>query len=268
MYLLMIVALAMLASCSSGTDDRLEFAKKFGKLVSENKVDSIHALYPASEVCDSFALSLNEDEIAIGNQNDDGTCLVSLGNGADITVKKGADNAYSIISSHGVFAFPKEIIELAQGTGMTEEGIDDVELAKRVADDGFKSWLIGKFKKDFARVLVVKDKAKTIKEPEHSLDEAIYGYTIENTSDQTIAGKDYVVVFNVYDMRMGNYNTTENGKDVAPKSTVQILVPVVGYSDVEKAYVKFNLTDDQLIEKYFKPTGSEYINYKKENNNK
>lgn len=407
MYLLMIVALAMLASCSSGTDDRLEFAKKFGKLVSENKVDSIHALYPASEVCDSFVLNYDANAIVINESESGRIYEVKYNDLASIVMEKLSDGGFKVVESRGIYAIGSELQEFALATGWISKDLNDVQKAENLKDTAFVDYLkkdfsnelkskfrvridytqpcvecepvavgmltndlsydipgdsyniqvkivdeelggtrfktvngkdvaagqklqfdlpeqgsaldfsvslqigdvsklfmklfkpkgseyaeykrmnsgdasadgkasaddVQKFKKTFTKMLMVKGGVKVVKEAQSAVEEMIVGATVVNNSDKTISGSDYKVVFRGVDLRSDptgetSSSITEPGQDIAPGGSVVITTATTEYFDIERASVSINLSDEQLFEKYFKPTGSEYINYKKENNNK
>lgn len=266
---LLLSSIALFASCAEDKGDReLVFAKEFAELLSKNSVDSIHALYHDSEVCDSFALDYSPDSIVVGHSGD-GEFKVSFGKGKDMTMRKDADGSFTILSSHGLFAYPKDVLDFARQTGMLEDGLDDVALASRLADKEFKPWLVKNFTKQFAKILRVEGDLKVVKDAEFGMDIGVIGCKVVNNSDQVISGSDYKVVFKCVEIQQMEMNErrsshTEPGQEIGPNGSALITMDFSDRFYPEKAYVTITLADEQLFDKYFTATGDEYAKYKEE----
>lgn len=108
-----------------------KFATNFANKVRMNQVDSVHSLYPAAELCDSFSVDFNDENVEVTETDTPGEFAVTLGN-ADFKVEKTEDGKMTVTESHGLFAYSESKMALAKGAGGIDPKLDDVQNAKRL----------------------------------------------------------------------------------------------------------------------------------------
>lgn len=256
-------AALLLVACSKNSNDEVrEFAVDFAKKVSKNQLDSVRIMYPDAANCDSLALSFMEDNIKATETETKGTFTVDFGSGANATIVRSEDGKMVITSSHGLFAYPADFMDFAQKTGQYDPKLTDVENGARMADKGFKPYLIKKHIHNAAKKLKVVGKPQVISQKgEFAMEiEIVCGVTVQSTSDQFISGDDYKVHFSGT-WRGEPIKWTEDGKDVPPNSSVTVTTTIGAYNDISRAYVNTTLSEEAHFNKYFQPTGNEYEEY-------
>ena len=148
--LLMIVSamLVALAGCNGvgGASDAEQvraFASKFIQFVKSNNHDSIVAIYKGLEGLDVRFAELGEEMNVEEDAGSPGTFKVTIGD-ADFTVERAQDGTMSIVESHGLLAYDASKVDFARKTGQFKDGLNDVEQAQRMCDEGFDEYLINK----------------------------------------------------------------------------------------------------------------------------
>ena len=261
--LLLALSAILLTACSKDTTEAVrQFAADFAIKVSKNQKDSLLSVWPDVAKADSLVLSFVEDSIKIEPNAKGDSILIRYTPDVWVRVLKDANDSIRIVSSKGLFAYPAEQMEFAQRTGQYDHKLTDLENAVRMADEGFKPYLIKKHMKDAAKKLKVVGKPTLISSKGEFSYEIInvFGVTVQSTSDQPISGADYKVYFKG-DYRGQPWNWNVKGIDVAPNSSVTITTEVTMWNYPERAYVNTTLSEEAHFNKYFKPTGNEYDEY-------
>lgn len=258
----------LVTSCGGGTseaDQVKDFALDFATKVSKNQVDSVRALYADAAKCDSFAVTFVHDSVTVTETETPGTYKVSLG-AADFTVKRAEDGKMSVVESHGLAAYPADALDFAKKTGQWKDGLNDAEQAVRMADKDFRTQVVAAFPKTFAKMLMVKGGLEVVKPCDGPAMMAVgtLGANVVSTCDKAISGSDYEVVFK--GMSVGYWGeqpltTSEPGKDIAPNGSAMVTTDFSVHADYNSAYVNIKISNDELFNKYFTPTGKEYDEY-------
>ncbi|MBR4388885.1 MAG: hypothetical protein IKT00_06890 [Prevotella sp.] len=265
----------LLTACNGGSSDPnadvKEFANRFGNYVINHQTDSVCAFYADAEKADSLALSFISDSIKVTETETPGKFVVKYNEAADITLTKSEDGKKTVISSHGLFVYPADALEFARATGQWETGLNDAELADRMADKNFKPWLIKKHIKTSAQKFKVVGSPRVISTTGEFMADMVVtvGVTVQSQSDQPISGTDYKVHFRGVDLRPfgGSFTWSENGKDVPPHGSVTITSQSSPYAEVKSAYVNTTLSEEAHFNKYFKATGGEWKEYRTNTDN-
>lgn len=253
----------MLCGCGEKNDEVRDFAIRFAEKVRANQMDSVLLLYPDAKGIEAMSISYIPDSVAI-SEDGAGEYTVNYASGVKMKMKKNADGTMTVSETYGMASFPTEELKFAQQTGLLEDGINDAELARRMADADFIPWLRDRFIKYRAKNLKVKGDMKLIKDIQFMMDTGIIGAEVSNTTDRKIDGEDYKVVFKYRYVGMGGddvFKVEKPGKDVEPGQTVMITTEFTGHEFPEKAYVDTQLGLDELFKKYFTPKGTEYQEY-------
>lgn len=272
--LLMIVAamLVALTACNGvgGANDAEQvraFASKFIQFVKSNNHDSIVAIYKGLEGLDVRFAELGEEMNVEEDAGSPGTFKVTMGD-ADFTVERAQDGTMSIVESHGLLAYDASKVDFARKTGQFKDGLNDVEQAQRMCDEGFDEYLINKINNNLMSGLQIVSRSGIdygvgeggMMEPSG------YSVTVKNNSDYTIPGNCYSVVFRWIDMVEDDYygyrdvksSQTKGGVDLAPGQSETFSVHRIGYSP-SASLSKHGLGDDALNN--FNPTGTEFDEY-------
>ena len=264
--LVLMALAAIVASCESDVKEEVkQFAVDFATKVSNNDKAGVTALYADAAKADSLAIKFVADSVSVTEAEGEGKFKVSFGPDAEMLVTRDAEGKMTVTESRGLFAWPADTLAFAKGTGLWEAGFNDVQLAERMADKGFRSWLVDRFVKDLAKNLKVKGDMKVIKEIPFALAEGTVGATVVNNSPYAISGDDYVVVFRFVSIYAGMAEEhslhKEPGKDVGPNSSVMVTTGFGLHNFPESAYVDAKISHQELFNKYYKPTGNEYKEY-------
>lgn len=263
--IIVALCLAGMAACASGDPNAevKQFASHFATLVANNQVDSIRAVYPDAEECDSFALNFVADSISVQANEQVDTFKVNVGK-ADFVVAKDKEGRLSVVSSHGLLAFNDDELAFAKSTGQYKDGLTDVQQARRMAVKEFKESMIFKMGKEFS-TKVTTGPIREIKFPEFAADEGISAVTVFNRTDKTIDGSDYVIDIYI-EGQHGNGVSREKGKTIPAGGSANIQFSYAGNSMPTGVLLLFTSSDEKLFAKYFKPTGNEFDEFLQANN--
>jgi len=273
-----------------------DFVERFAKAVELGDNNLLHQLYPNAENAESLHVTYHKDSVAITHMDGNDTIDVKLSHLQSLRlVNDVATKKMYVVSSKGIFTFPKEDVEFAMKTGWINGSLDDVEKAKRLKDKVFIPWIEKKAIEVMkANVKVVKS---SIKEGEwtHQITgtDAMLAYNynvvIENRNNCDIPADAYVVSveetgIDYYDMWGDNEGEKEtytescnslSGKVIPGKGSVTyswIGEVLIGYQSGRKpeklkCKIIFEPNKDDAIAAY-EPTGgeySEYLEWKKSN---
>ena len=264
----------MLVSCGDKTQEQVRaFAIDFAQKVSKNQVDSLKEIYPEATLFDSLALTVVTDSIIVKESGKENEFVVSLGSGSDITVIKDGEGKMKVTSSHGLLAFDKETMDFAKKTGQWKEGLTDGELAKRMSDKDFESYLVGNFEKEFVKRISI-----THKVPDDNFDsserESIY--IVKNNSTKQIDGSDYEISIPfveesfLFDPNPKRWKETRKGKTIPPNGKVTyteyiVIERGINFSRTGPVFnghrIELILKGKALFNKYYESKGDEYEKY-------
>lgn len=269
--LLPLLTIALLAGCNglgnSETKQVENFVAKYIKHVKANEVDSIKSMYKALEGLDVNFVLIDEDVDIEQDASNPGTFKVKSGD-IELTVKRSQDGTMEITNSRGLLAYNPQKVAIARKTGQFKDGLSDVEQAQRMSDTGFEDYLINKVNNSIMSGLqIVSRSGINYAEGEGGmLQPTGYSVTVMNSSDYTIPGSSYSVVFRWTDMVEDYYygyrdvkkSQTKSGVDLAPGQSQTFSVHNIGFSP-SAALSKHGLGAEVL--NIFTPTGNEFDNY-------
>ena len=266
LFAIAIAHLLGMTSCqqSDPNEEATLFAQRFCSFVSQHQLDSIRSYYPDAALCDSFALRYVADSIIVKTNEQADTFHITINDNASFVAIKTAGDGFKVMQSHGMAAFSDSEMKFAKATGQYKSELTDVELSKRMRDKDFKDALIHRFKKEFSSMVYARKTFNEIRFPMFSADEGESAAIVDNETSKTIDGEDYELRIYI-DGQHGTGFTTLNGKDLMPNGSASFNFTYSGNSMPTSSRVVFKLTDSQLFEKYYEPTGKEFEEYMKNN---
>lgn len=270
------VSSILLTSCGENKKVK-EFAIQFGNLAQKNNLDSLKFLYPGIDAVDSVSLKYLPENIKIKEAEEDGIFNISYGDNVSIQVKmegEGDAAKLQVIESRGLFAWPKDRIEFAKKTGMYKDDLSDSNLASRMNDTTF----IKQLSFDFANELKSKVSVSSWRMTNGNISGAAlgryviarYACTVTNGTPYDIPGSYYKVNYRVYVRHMGMaywedtfslQSGAMKGKDLKPNGNTSFSVE--GSNISGNPGLMWNVSDEELFNKFFKPKGNEYDEYLK-----
>lgn len=272
-----------------------DFVERFAKAVELGDNNLLHQLYPNAENVESLHVTYHKDSVAIIHMDGNDTIDVKLSHLQSLRlVNDVATKKMYVVSSKGIFTFPKEDVEFAMKTGWINGSLDDVEKAERLKDKEFIPWIEQK------AISLMKEKVKVVessikKGPETSSWGGTAGEMIAyncnvivaNNNNCDIPANAYLIAIEVkgvdWEWYGPNYETEEGysefvdsltGKLIPPKGTVSfswIIEEVSGAHSGRtpqklKCKIVFEPNKDDAIAAY-ESTGKEYLEYLEWKNN-
>lgn len=258
-----MLALMLFTSCDKNAEVK-QFITDLSAAIDAKDKAAIAKMYPDAAKAELQTLKFNADSIEIAETDKPEVLNITLGN-VKLVVEKAEDGTFTVKSSQGLFALPKEKVDFAKKTGMWEEGMDDAALAERLKDEDFQKYLVDKFIEYVAKHFKVSN-TRIVKEGQFALDEYIWGITVANNTDFKIDAADYKIYVKtgyIYPgMNTEDYSTsTHQGQEIQPGGTITVNETTTGHGWVEKAYIDKTINDQEFFNKYFKATGNEYKEY-------
>lgn len=267
---LLIAGTVMLFSCVDKAQEQVkEFASDFATKVSNNQKDSLMKVWPDVVKADSLALSFNPDSIVVEETETSGKFKVYLGQGADIMVNKAEDGGFIVTDTRGLFARDAKLMELAKATGWVTDKMTDVQMTECLSDTMFVSFLAQKAKEYLGNNIVVKGWDCTWS---FGLEDLFV--IVENKTDVDVSANDYSIEswLHIKPNNWGNYPPMRGHvsvSDLKPHETKKLKINMGEYPDPEsksdidvKSKINFTISYEDLIKKFFRPTGDEYKEYK------
>ena len=256
------LALALLALLASSCTERKvkQFTQEFAAAVTRGDSATIAAMYPDARLAEKLEMPPATDQLTIEEKAD--TLVVRLAGDRSLAVVKTTDSQLRIADSHGLFVYPAARLEFARNTGWVKDGMSDLQMARQFADTAFVAYLAKKYVAQMKTQLSVKN--YTFKGGGEGMSwETCYSdyYAIVvNNSASEIKGSDYEVCSN--ESATGRYQKPQPGKDIQPGQSHPFLVRVSCAAGASpEAYVRFVISDTDLLAKYFTPKGGEYDDY-------
>lgn len=135
-YFWMLMGLTLcLVSCGKSKEEQVkEFAVDFAEKASENQIDSLKAVYPDIEKADSVALKYIAEGIVVHPSGEGKEYKVLLNPDVSIIVKPTEDGSFSVTESRGLFAYPRNVIEIVEQEGLWKNDITDLDRVKLVEE--------------------------------------------------------------------------------------------------------------------------------------
>lgn len=280
-----LLSAASLFSCSSqGAKDNPEeqvkqFAQKIGTWAQSNQLDSLRTVYPDAAQADSLAVEFTPETITVTPSKDGKSFEIKYANGVTLELKADENGNFTVTGSKGMFAYPKETLEIAKKTGQYDPNLPDAENGKRMRDTAFQEYLLQQFNKEITSMV----KAGT-KEVQGEFAPILQGY-VKNDMTVPLEGSDYSLSYaeietnwheNVYRVNMGEeplpdkrHQHSKSGKTIQPNSSVTLYTweyaggsaDMDGGPDTNSFTVKWLITPQQRFDKYYQPKGTEYNDY-------
>lgn len=261
--IVVFLSLLFLASCEKNKKVK-QFATDFAAAVQSGNKSEIIKMYPGAVDADSLVFAFDAEKSQIETQKN-GNIKIVLSEGKDVTLVENENGeGFKVKESHGVFAYPADHLDFAKKTGQWKEGLNDVLQNKRMAEKEFKKTLVSSFSKDFVKMLVIKE--KTIVDDTY-LTPATEGcsvFSVYNNSKKSILGGDYELRIKTISFDFSGIEEkvlTEAGKDIKPNGSVVFRVRFDGHLAIDSADIFIKLSDEDLFNKYYTPTGKEFEEY-------
>lgn len=256
-----------LSSCSGDKGKVEKLVEELATAVRDGDKAAISKLYPEAAIADSLAFSFNADSMSVENQEKEDSYCVKVGNSVELFVGKDeAGGQFVVKDSRGIIAYPSPKYNFAVKTGWLDPKLTDVENARRLADKEFVNYLAEKMAGDIRQKVY----AKAISEVHMAIHGATYEIDVRNDNDFDLPGDAYVVTatlwgfdFDTYQQVKTNTKKEFSGNTVPSHGNCRYKIP--GDIDFEyeewKAEVNINMTPEQMLYQFMKPTGKEYADY-------
>ena len=255
----------------SPSEDVMLFVAEFIKFVNSNANDSVKAIYKGLDSLDVKLVTLSEKPTVKENAEKPGSYDVAIGN-VKLVVTRDKNNSLKVTESYGLFAYDPDTIEQSKKTGQYKDGLNDIELAKRMADKGFYEYYKQLQNKAMSNPLKLGKLVVTHKGGQISNVDFNEGYIIvTNTSSHPVSGNDFKLIYyrkNYFhlagrepeevDMSEFGGDVCVNGKDIDAGGSVKYYLRWDGFGDVYNFRIKW-----LAKKKHYIPTGNEYEDYLK-----
>ena len=255
-----IICVLLVASCGEGKKMKPEeevrnYGKYFVEKLNDNQLDSLQATYPDILKADSI-LPVNSDTILIV-ETSPGQYDLTLTEGMVLKVNRADDGNISVTESKGLFAFPADKVENAKKTGMWDESLSDTQLNERMKDEEFFNYIQDQIKNKTSNILTVGKYVDT-SDPDAN---GRFGYnTLKNNSDVDIDPSDYSMIYYEFDFDNQKYKTRP-GKLIPAHGSIKIESSGSTMYGEYFEKIKWNLSEEQKVEKFAPFTGNEYQEY-------
>ena len=255
---------------SKGDQKVQQLVEQFLKAVEAGDRATIRNLYPYADSADS--LTLPRTEFMVSKIEESDNYKVVWNKDVWLEIAPWEKEGWTIISSQGFFAWPDDVMDFAKETGQWKAGLTDKELAERISDDKFKKKVIDEFCTAFKKKVIQKGSLQVLEPSMYELDEWTLGMVISNSNDVKISGNDYKVTMLIWEQYLYQEHADENksfvsgsirGKDIPPNGETTLTHVLEGHQWVKDSSVKiqWNITNQQLFDKYFVAKGDEYDKY-------
>lgn len=243
-----------------------DYGKYFVAKLNANQLDFLKAGYPDIVKADSL-IPVQSDTIMV-MESAPGQYDVTLAEGITLKMSRSDDGKISVTESRGLFAFPADKIDIARKTGMWDDNLSDAQLNERMKDDEFFKF-IKNTKLDASKFITI----GKVKPGGNNYYLNFYDYYRQNLTNNTntpINGTDYKVKIN----KSANYGNSSGGrswyersytipgKSIPPHSTTTYILKSTEFpEELEIIDIIWNLSPEQLQEKFGAYTGKEYQEY-------
>ena len=230
------------------------YGKYFVEKLAANQLDSLKASYPDIAKADSI-IPIKSDTIMLAEVVP-GQYDMTLAEGITLKVRRSEDGNISVIESKGLFAFPADKVDIAKKTGMWDDNLNDVQINERMKDEEFFKYLNKQKKINPSNIL-------SIKLPYTPEDIAgymeMYDVIIKNLTEVPISGTDYYLE-DYWSYKGEEGHSKDKGKNIAAQGTVSYKKDF-GFLMRHAFNIKWNLSPEELQEKFAPYTSNEYQEY-------
>ena len=263
-----LAALTFVSCTDDGTHEAKKFLTDLRAAISGGDSAAISKLYPDAVKADSLALNIVADSVRVESSGSGDTLHVSLGGGKQITLLKTGDNAFQVLSSRGLFAWPEKEVAFAKQTGQWKDGLTDAEQSERMADKGLVAYLFDEFNskiKDGLSILTVKTYGDSYYEGEWVSCKGML-FTVKNSTDIDIPGSAWSITYKEGYWGGGQMSSElVPGEDIKAGGTVTVKTKELASSTESETSQRLNvkgLTLEEFLSD-FHPSGKEYDEYVK-----
>lgn len=260
--------LILLVSCIGGNKEKKvqAFANSFATYVNANQMDSIHAIYPASNFDSVSPIPLGAVSIT---ENGNGTYRINFSQEKWIDVNVENNGVIKVLESKGIAAFPEDKYQTGLNTGMLNNSMTDTQIQELLNDEAYFEWLrIKDSQKGEYKIKVTPGKLNTKYYTNAEGWMATMTITVSNLSDTPISGGDYSISYKCLEWEGGTEdpytvttNLSVNGIDLAPNSIGQINL---SRGDADKFYdfkIRPAAGREEVLRFSAAPSGNEYQEY-------
>ena len=258
--LLAILPFMMLCVCGgcnklTPEDEARNYGKYFVEKINAGQIDSLTNMYPDLTKADSI-MPIKSDTIIVV-EIAPGQFDLTLSEGITLKVSCSDDGKISVTESKGLFAFPADKMAIAKNTGMWDDNLSDVQISERMKDEEFFKYIKDQIKNKTSNILTVGKYVDT-SDPEAN---GRFGYNIlKNNTDVDIDPSDYSMIYYEFDFDKQEYKT-RSGKPIPAHGSIKIESSGMTMYGEYFEKIKWNLSEEQKVEKFAPYTGKEYQEY-------
>ena len=257
--LLAFIPFMTLCACSGKKTTPEEEVRNYGKYfvekITANQLDSLTTSYPDIANADSIVPVLSDTILVV--ETSPGQYNVTLTEGITLKVNRSDDGNISVTESKGLFAFPTDKVDIAKKTGMWDDKLSDAQLNERMKDEEFFKYIKDQIKNKTSNILTVGKYVDT-SDPDAN---GRFGYnTLKNNSDVDIDPSDYSMIYYEFDFDKQEYKT-RSGKPIPAHGSIRIESSGGTLFGEYFEKIKWNLSEEQKVEKFTPYTGKEYQEY-------
>lgn len=258
----------LLTSCNerkklSPEDEVRNYGKYFVEKLNANQLDSLKASYPDIAKADSIVTFQSDTimvvETALGQYD------VTLTEGITLKANRSEGVNITVSESKGLFAFPADKVDIARKTGMWDDKLSDAQLNERMKNEEFFNYIQDQTKKKTSNLIKVGKFIETPAEVWDPSNDGIGYQTLTNLTHVPIKGSEYTMVKERYSGGAGGdpseWIENTKGQDLDAKSTIKVKSWQGMHFGSIIISIKWNLTPEQLQEKFASFTGKEYHEY-------
>ena len=128
---IILAAAVALASCDDQMKEARQFAEEFSTAVTSGDSTTLNRIYPDASKADSLALNYVADSLQLEPNATGDTLQIRFSPDVSVTAVKDGEGKYSVIGSHGLFAYPPERLEYAKKIEESTEWCTEDCLEKR-----------------------------------------------------------------------------------------------------------------------------------------
>ena len=261
-----LISVALLMASCSGDSKIKAFVEEFATAVANGDRAAIERMYPDAVKADSLAVNYIADSLVITKDEAQKFTTLSLGKGIDLLVSENANGEFTILSSHGLFAYPAAELSFAKKTGQWKEGLTDAEQAVRMADKGLADYLYEEFNNKVKTALSIAETGTwgdDYYEGEWVSSKGAV-FKVKNSSSLDIPGSAWSIIYKEGYWGGGEMATEEvPGIDVKAGETVTVRTKKLGSSMESETGQRLTIkgfTKDEFMAS-FRPIGNEYEEY-------
>ena len=243
--------------------DVRNFGKNFAEKASAGEFESFAATYPAITEAESIVPIKGENIIVA--ETSPGVYQIKFSEGVTLNVTRSQDGTIKIIDSHGLFVFPADKVEIAKKTGMWDDNLSDEQLSERMKDEKFFKYIHDQTKKKTSNIIKIGKFIETPAEVWDPSNDGIGYQILTNQTNTPISGSEYTIIKERYSGGAGGdpseWIESSKGQDLDANSTIRIKSWQGMHFGSIITSIKWNLTPQELQEKFASFNGKEYQKY-------